>query len=262
MQGDGFKLSEEEHDHYLRLDESAFEIFAKRLAPAERQAIKRSRFLLQKELGSLSTIKTVKSKQLLADELNHKLEKAKVDLVKREKHASEALTAAFNQSQLVKKLEAELEDAIQKAKDEVEAAKIDKPAEPEVPPTVSELLRGHGDMAKQVADNLDGLDLGAAAAPLRLLLQSLAADAAKHSKEPQTQPAAAAPSAAAPAAEGQGGVAKPAGNDDVDMGELISDTVFSDAADSFCAGDPEKRKWIDEFHKSIQAQRSTRQRCG
>ena len=105
-----------------------FDVLAVQLAPSDRHSLSQSRFLLEKQLGSLSQVKVVKSAQVAADEACKKLKQAQSEYEVKQKRVSDALQAAYQQKTKVAQLEVELEAAVAKAK-----AAVAKDAEPKAP---------------------------------------------------------------------------------------------------------------------------------
>eukprot|EP00959_Pyramimonas_sp_CCMP1952_P470139 9496156-Pyramimonas_sp.AAC.1 len=127
----------------------------------------------------------VKSAQVQADEAGKRLQRAREEGNRREMVAAEAVAAVLRQNKYIQQLEDELQQAVAQAKEaqereEAQKASQDTDMETDsleaVDAVAAALAAKHGELAEQVADQLDGVDLGPAAGPLGALLQPLAAD--------------------------------------------------------------------------------------
>jgi len=262
------KLSPEARARYMAFSEEDFNCLADQLAPSDRHSLSQSRFLLEKQLGSLSQVKVVKSAQVAADEACKRLQQAKSDYATKQKRVSEAMQAAFQQKTKVAQLEVELDDAVAKAK-----AVVAKDAEPKAPGAQAcdvGVLLGY---AKQ----LDGI-VGTSVenpnvqltedllGPLRALLAGVlaaqpqaaaaAADGTASAPAGAPSPAKGGSAAAGAAAPAEGQLAGDAIDVDLEgdaMGFATSDS-FMAATEDFVGSDIEKRKFVEELQAHLKQQ--------
>jgi len=236
--------------------------FRMQLCESDWQAIRQQRFLLQQQLGTLSSVKPVRSAQVAADEASKRLQRAHAELERKREAANVALQAAYEQQLHIDELQVELNELVAKAQRAV--------AEP--PPSAQQAaaeehynadITKYKTLVQTVADSVGGVDLGELAGPLASLIKALNGDVAAceaAAAPPAAAPAAAAPDPgaapprdAAPAAGGGDGEHKAAGDEDEDMAALnLTPEAFEVATESFCKGDAEKRKWLEGFRAHVQ----------
>jgi hypothetical protein len=251
------KLGEQQRALLLGLSDGEFDAMANMLEPRDRQELRQARFLAKESLGELSSVKCIKSAQVHADSKARQLANAQELLVKRRAAAESALLAMREQELRVEALRKELDEAVGKAKQVLADGDADIVPEPK------QVVGEYALLASAVADALSGAMLGAAADPLHRLLGKIAADAKAIPRE--------APDCHGAAAGGEGveaGVREDehATEDDEDdsMGSVFSPDSWKAFNESFCEGDAEKRKWVEELQSKMAAHRAAdkRQRTG
>jgi hypothetical protein len=250
------KLGEQQRALFLGLSDADFDAMACMLDPRDRQELRQARFLNKESLGELSNVKCIKSAQVHADSKARQLANAQDLLVKRRAAAESALTAMREQELRVEVLGKELDEAVGKAKQALANGDADVLPEP------TQVFGEYAQLASAVADALSGAMLGAAADPLHRLLGKIAADAKAIPREVPAGHGAAA------GGEGVGGAHvdehAPEDDEDDDMGSVFSPDSWKEFNESFCGGDAEKRKWVEELQSKMAAHKAAdkRQRTG
>jgi hypothetical protein len=245
------KVGEQQRALLLGLSDADFDAMAAMLDPRDRQELRQARFLNKESLGELSSIKCIKTAQMHADTKARQLANAQELLVKRKAAAEAALIAMREQELRVVVLRKELDEAVEKAKHVLASGDGDGTPEP------AKVVDEYAQLASAVADALSGAMLGDASEPLHRLLGKIAADAKAAHRAPP-------PEHGVPAGD--------AGMADAHSGESVSEddeSVFSPSSwkefnESFCGGDADKRKWVEELQTKMAAHRAAdkRQRTG
>ncbi len=245
------KLGDQQRALLLGLADADFDAMAAMLDPRDRQELRQARFLNKESLGELSNVKCIKSAQVHADAKARQLVNAQELLVKRKAAAEAALIAMREQELRVDALRKELDVAVDKAKQALASGDADVLPEP------TKVVGEYALLASAVADALSGAMLGAAADPLHRLLGKIAADAKAIPRE------APAESGAPAGAAGMDGVHEEEHATEDDE-SVFSPDSWKEFNESFCGGDADKRKWVEELQTKMAAHRAAdkRQRTG
>ncbi|CAK0883358.1 unnamed protein product, partial [Prorocentrum cordatum] len=246
-------VSEESRSRFVRYSDEDLAHVKALMCESDWQAIRLQCCLLQQQLGSLSAVKPVRSTQVAADEASKRLQRARGEFERKKEAAHAALQAAYAQEQQAAKLQAELDEPVEKAR----RAMADPPlAAAQADDPYKAGITKYTTMVRSVADSLGGVDLGELAGSLTAPIAALNGDVAACEAslaQPVAAPAPAAPAVgappqdgAAPPATGAGGEHLAAGDEDGGEAKLsLTPEAVAAAAESSCEGDAEKRKWLE-----------------